>query len=109
MVVSLFVNPAQFGPGEDFQAYPRDEERDERLAEAEGVDVLFAPPVEEVYPDGFDTTVAVGGLTDDPRGGRGAARLRALPGRRHGRDQALQHGRARRRRTSARRTRSRRS
>jgi pantoate--beta-alanine ligase len=64
VVVSLFVNPAQFGPGEDFQAYPRDAERDERLAEAEGVDVLFAPPVEEVYPDGFDTTVTVAGLTE---------------------------------------------
>jgi pantoate--beta-alanine ligase len=68
VVVSLFVNPAQFAPGEDFQAYPRDEERDERLAEAEGVDVLFAPPVEEVYPDGFDTTVAVGGLTETLEG-----------------------------------------
>src|SRR5919206_1097491 len=66
VVVSLFVNPAQFGPGEDFQAYPRDEERDERLAEEEGVDVLFAPPVEEVYPDGFDTAVSVGGLTRAP-------------------------------------------
>ena len=68
LVVSLFVNPAQFGPGEDFQAYPRDEDRDERLAEAEGVDVLFAPPVDEVYPDGFDTTVIVGGLTETLEG-----------------------------------------
>src|SRR3954453_8754837 len=50
LVVSLFVNPAQFGPGEDFQAYPRDEERDAPLAEAEDVALLFAPPVEEVYP-----------------------------------------------------------
>jgi pantoate--beta-alanine ligase len=64
LVVSLFVNPAQFGPGEDLEAYPRDEERDTRLAEEEGVDVLFAPPVEEVYPDGFDTTVTVRGLTE---------------------------------------------
>ena len=64
VVVSLFVNPAQFAPGEDFQAYPRDEERDERLAETEGVDVLFAPPVEEVYPEGFDTTITVAGLTE---------------------------------------------
>jgi pantoate--beta-alanine ligase len=64
VVVSLFVNPAQFAPGEDFQAYPRDEERDEQLAEAQGVDMLFAPPVDEVYPDGFATTVAVGRLTE---------------------------------------------
>ncbi|HVE68481.1 MAG TPA: pantoate--beta-alanine ligase [Solirubrobacteraceae bacterium] len=62
VVVSLFVNPAQFGDGGDLSAYPRDEARDAALAEAEGVDVLFAPPVEEVYPDGFDTTVHVGGL-----------------------------------------------
>ena len=61
VVVSLFVNPAQFGPGEDFQAYPREEERDEQLADAEGVDILFAPSVEEVYPDGFQTTVSVVG------------------------------------------------
>jgi pantoate--beta-alanine ligase len=63
VVVSLFVNPKQFGAGEDLEAYPRDEARDTALAEAEGVDVLFAPPLEEVYPDGFDTTVSVGGLT----------------------------------------------
>jgi pantoate--beta-alanine ligase len=63
VVVSLFVNPTQFGPTEDLDAYPRDEARDLALAEAEGVDLLFAPPVEEVYPEGFDTTVSVGGLT----------------------------------------------
>ena len=63
LVVSLFVNPAQFAPGEDFTAYPRDEQRDTELAEAEGVDILFSPPVDEVYPDGFDTDVAVGSLT----------------------------------------------
>ena len=64
VAVSLFVNPAQFAPGEDFQAYPRDEERDHRLAVEQGVDVLFAPPVEEVYPDGFATTVTVSDLTE---------------------------------------------
>jgi pantoate--beta-alanine ligase len=63
VVVSLFVNPTQFGPAEDLAAYPRDEARDSGLAEAEGVDLLFAPGVDEVYPDGFDTTVTVGGLT----------------------------------------------
>jgi pantoate--beta-alanine ligase len=68
VVVSLFVNPAQFGPGEDFEAYPRDEDRDLRLAAAEGVDLLFAPPLEEVYPDGFATTVSVGDLTDTLEG-----------------------------------------
>jgi pantoate--beta-alanine ligase len=68
VVVSLFVNPAQFAPGEDFEAYPRDEERDLRLAAAEGVDLLFAPPLEEVYPDGFATTVSVDDLTDTLEG-----------------------------------------
>jgi pantoate--beta-alanine ligase len=64
VVVSLFVNPGQFGPGEDFSAYPRDEARDTELAAAEGVDVLFAPSRGEVYPDGFATTVSVAGITD---------------------------------------------
>jgi len=72
VVVSLFVNPAQFRPSEDLEAYPRDEDRDAALAEAEGVDLLFAPSLEEIYPEGFDTTVSVGGLTSvlcgDPRG-----------------------------------------
>ena len=64
VVVSLFVNPAQFGPGEDLAAYPRDEARDSGLAEAEGVDVLFAPATEDVYPEGFATTVSVAGVTE---------------------------------------------
>jgi pantoate--beta-alanine ligase len=64
VVVSLFVNPTQFAPGEDLDAYPRDEARDAALAEREGADVLFAPPVEEVYPDGYATTVRVEGISD---------------------------------------------
>jgi len=64
VVVSLFVNPTQFGPSEDLSAYPRDEARDADLAAGEGVDLLFAPSLEEVYPDGFDTTVSVGGITE---------------------------------------------
>ncbi|HEX6584395.1 MAG TPA: pantoate--beta-alanine ligase [Thermoleophilaceae bacterium] len=68
LVVSLFVNPAQFAPGEDFAAYPRDEQRDAELAAVEGVDLLFSPPVEEVYPEGFDTTVTVGDLTETLEG-----------------------------------------
>jgi pantoate--beta-alanine ligase len=81
VVVSLFVNPAQFGDGEDLDAYPRDEERDARLAEAEGVDLLFAPPHEEVYPPGFSTFVEVEGLTDVLEGDpaqRGAAHFRGV-------------------------------
>ncbi len=59
VVVSLFVNPTQFGPSEDLDAYPRDPERDAALAEAEGVDILWAPSTAEVYPDGFATSVEV--------------------------------------------------
>ena len=63
VVVSLFVNPMQFGAGEDLASYPRNLARDRRLAEAEAVDVLFAPEAEEVYPPGFATRVEVEGLT----------------------------------------------
>jgi pantoate--beta-alanine ligase len=59
VVVSLFVNPAQFNDPGDLAAYPRDEQRDERLAREIGVDLLFCPAVTEVYPDGFATTVSV--------------------------------------------------
>ena len=64
VVTSLFVNPKQFAPGEDFSAYPRDEARDARLIEEAGGDLLFVPPGESVYPDGFSTAVAVRGLTE---------------------------------------------
>jgi len=64
VVVSLFVNPAQFAPGEDLEAYPRDEARDAALAAAEGVDLLFVPSVAEVYPAGDATTVTVAGMTE---------------------------------------------
>jgi pantoate--beta-alanine ligase len=67
-VVSLFVNPTQFGAGEDLAAYPRDEARDAEIARQAGVDVLFAPPVEEVYPTGFATTVRVAGLSEPLEG-----------------------------------------
>ncbi|MBW8059481.1 MAG: pantoate--beta-alanine ligase [Solirubrobacterales bacterium] len=64
VVMSLFVNPAQFGPGEDLDRYPRDEDRDARLAAEAGVTFVYAPPVEEVYPEGFSTRVEVEGLTE---------------------------------------------
>jgi len=63
VVMSLFVNRTQFGPGEDLDRYPRDEERDSGLAESEGADLVYAPAEHEVYPDGFATSVQVEGLT----------------------------------------------
>lgn len=68
LVVSLFVNPTQFTDERDFAAYPRDEERDASLAAAHDVDILFAPPVEEVYREVSQTTVEVSGVTDEMEG-----------------------------------------
>jgi len=64
VVVSLFVNPAQFNQAADLAAYPRSEADDAARATELGVDLLFAPAVEEIYPDGFTTTVTVAGLSD---------------------------------------------
>ena len=64
VVLSLFVNPTQFGPTEDLAAYPRDPDGDAAVAAAEGVDVLFTPDVDEMYPGGTRTTVHVAGLTE---------------------------------------------
>ncbi len=59
VLVSIFVNPTQFAPGEDLEAYPRDFDRDCRLCEKEGVSVIFSPDVKELYPDGFQTYVTL--------------------------------------------------
>jgi pantoate--beta-alanine ligase len=63
-VVSIFVNPLQFGPKEDFKDYPRDLDRDAQLLEREGVDFLFHPEADEMYPEGYKTIVEVTGLQD---------------------------------------------
>jgi len=68
VVVSVFVNPAQFGPGEDFERYPRDLTKDTALLTDYNVDYIFAPPVEEIYPKGFSTYVNVEGLSEQLEG-----------------------------------------
>ena len=78
VIVSIFVNPTQFGPNEDFERYPRDEERDLALLESEGVDVVFLPSVEEMYPDGASTFVNVEGITDVLEGARRPGHFRGV-------------------------------
>lgn len=82
VVMSLFVNPAQFGPGEDLDRYPRDEERDVRLAAEAGVDFVYAPPADSVYPADFSTHVEVEGqltaVLDGEPGRRGRGHFRGV-------------------------------
>jgi pantoate--beta-alanine ligase len=78
VVVSLFVNPRQFGDEADLAAYPRDEARDAQLAEGAGVDLLFAPPVEELYPHGYQTWVEVEELSRPLEGEFRPGHLRAV-------------------------------
>ena len=68
VVVSVFVNPAQFGPSEDYERYPRDLTKDTALLTDYNVDYIFAPPVEEIYPRGYSTYVTVEGLSDQLEG-----------------------------------------
>lgn len=82
VVMSLFVNPAQFGPGEDLNRYPRDEERDLAVAAEAGADIVFAPSVAEIYPEGFSSRVEVGGMLtevlDGDRSRRGPEHFRGV-------------------------------
>jgi pantoate--beta-alanine ligase len=68
VVSSVFVNPTQFAPGEDFERYPRDEARDAELLASVGCDLLYAPHVDQIYPDGFATTVSVAGVSEPLEG-----------------------------------------
>ncbi len=75
---SIFVNPAQFGPNEDFERYPRDEERDLRLLRELGVDAVYLPGVEAMYPEGYQTYVTVEGLSQGLEGGSRPVHFRGV-------------------------------
>ena len=64
VVISIFVNPKQFGPNEDYNKYPRDFERDFKLLEKENIDLVFTPDVDTIYPEGFSTTINIGRMAD---------------------------------------------
>ena len=74
VIVSIFVNPTQFGPGEDLEKYPREKERDQKLLTEAGVGALFMPPLEEVYPEGFQTSITLSDIASPERGLCGASR-----------------------------------
>ncbi len=78
VVASVFVNPIQFGPNEDYDAYPRDLERDAAIAESKGVDVVFHPSVEEMYPNNYNTYVVMETLTDSLCGAKRPGHFRGV-------------------------------
>lgn len=78
LIVSIFVNPMQFGANEDLDKYPRDLERDSKLCEDEGVDILFCPSVEELYPKGFSSYVDMNSLTNTLCGASRAGHFRGV-------------------------------
>jgi pantoate--beta-alanine ligase len=78
VAASIFVNPAQFGPAEDFDRYPRDEARDLAMLSAEGVDAVFLPGVKEIYPDGYQTYVEVTGVAQGLCGAKRPAHFRGV-------------------------------
>jgi pantoate--beta-alanine ligase len=78
VAATIFVNPAQFGPGEDFERYPRDEARDLAMLESEGVAAVFLPGVKEMYPDGYQTYVEVTGASQGLCGARRPGHFRGV-------------------------------
>jgi pantoate--beta-alanine ligase len=78
VIVSIFVNPTQFCPGEDFKDYPRDLDKDSKLAEGVGVDVIFAPDENEMYPESYSTYVEVTGITEKLCGGSRPGHFRGV-------------------------------
>ena len=78
LAATIFVNPTQFGPEDDLQQYPRDLEKDLDLLRTEGVDLVYTPDVEEVYPAGFDSWVEVGGLSDRLEGAHRPGHFRGV-------------------------------
>src|SRR3990167_7541521 len=78
VIVTIFVNPLQFGPSEDFARYPRPFARDLRVARAAGASIIFAPDARELYPDGFQTTVDVGALARRWEGQRRSGHFRGV-------------------------------
>jgi len=78
VVVSIFVNPTQFGPSEDFEKYPRDTERDLAMLEEVGTDIVFMPPATEIYPPNFDSWVEVGTITERLEGASRSGHFRGV-------------------------------
>ena len=80
-LVTIFVNPTQFGPNEDLANYPRDKEKDLSLLRQEGVDIVFAPEVDDIYPPDFSSYIDVEGLTNRLEGAHRPGHFRGVAGR----------------------------